>query len=213
MRRPYLIGIAGGSGSGKTWLSRQIAAAFPGQTTVISVDWYYKDLATLPRETAERTNFDHPDSIESALLAAQLDELLAGREVAAPDYDFANFTRLTNQRRLLPKPLIVVEGIFALSYPGETPPYNDSVFIDVPELIRRERRLARDQAERGYTREQILRMWTENTQPMHLAHAKTARASARRIWDPAADRAFVPLFLADLHDCLARNAKNSSNPI
>lgn len=200
MRRPYLIGIVGGSGSGKTWLARRLADALQGQSEIISVDWYYRDLSALPPEVAAQANFDHPDAIESELLASHLRSLLDGQTVAAPDYDFSRHARLAEARTIEPRPLLILEGLFALSYPPIAALLDDSVYVDVPEPIRLDRRLARDQSERGYTRPRILEMWRAHALPMHREHVEPSRAIARRVWSPASDPAFPALLSDELRD-------------
>ncbi|HEX4048009.1 MAG TPA: uridine kinase, partial [Elusimicrobiota bacterium] len=103
-----VLGIAGGSGSGKSWLAKAVADRFPGRAAVVCHDWYYKDYGKLSDEAARRKlNFDHPDALESSLMRGQLDRLLAGEPVEAPSYDYATHSRLKETRRVEPKELLI----------------------------------------------------------------------------------------------------------
>lgn len=207
MRKPLLIGITGGSGSGKSWLARAVDAHFgPGLASHLELDWYYKDLSRMDRELAAQTNFDHPDSLELDLLERQLTELAAGKPVEAPQYDFSRFSRREATKRIDPTALIIVEGLFVLETPSLAQLFDVSVFVDTPSDIRLLRRIRRDLSERGYDLDRILQFWENNAHPMFERFVRPQRDHASRIWYSLEDKAFVPRFMADLEGRLARNA-------
>lgn len=204
MAAPIIIGIAGGSGSGKTWLARAALDRLGrDKATLLSQDWYYRDLSALDPEAAARTNFDHPDAIEFELLERHLDELAAGRPIDAPQYGFSTFSRLRETRRVEPAPLIVLEGLFVLHQPGIRRRLDLAVFVDTPAEARLARRIERDQAERGYSVERIREFWANGAAPMHERFVEPSRIHADLAWLSLEDTAFVSAFLADLEDRLA----------
>jgi len=213
MKHPYIVAISGGSGSGKTWLAQQIAEALGPRCSRLSIDWYYHDLSNLPFEEAAATNFDHPDAIDLPRLARDVQQLRHGQSVRSPAYDFSRYRRRAEQAHLVvPAPIILIEGIFALCYPALLALYDDSVYASVPRSVRFQRRLARDQAERGYSEDQVRRMWVEQALPMHEAHIRPSSRQAKRIWRSAADTAFVGEFLADLERAAReRSARNAES--
>lgn len=207
MTRPILLGIAGGSGSGKSWLAERLRSHFGAQTlSLLQQDWYYRDLSHLAPETAAKTDFDHPEAIEFPLLLAQLDHLAAGRPIEAPQYDFARFSRQAETRTIAPAPLVAVEGLFTLHLPELAQRFDLSVFVDTPADIRLLRRIRRDLQERGYPLERILEFWERDQFPSFAQFVLPQRSRAALVWESLQDSAFVPAFLADLQSRLASNA-------
>lgn len=202
---PLVVGITGGSASGKSWLAGEIQDRFPGKSTLVSQDWYYRDLSHLDLAEASQTNFDHPDSIELELFVEQLTELKKGTEITAPDYRFSTYSRVHDAHLLAPQPLIIVEGLFVLHYLEICKLLDISIFIDVPDEVRLERRLGRDTQERGYSEETIRRAWERHARPMFERFVLPSAKQADHIWKSLEDKAFVPRFLADLEGQLARN--------
>ncbi len=209
-RSSIIVGISGGSGSGKSWLAQRIQAQLPEEAVIFEQDWYYRDLSNLPIEVAEKNNFDHPDAIEIELLFEQLSTLASGQAIEAPEYRYATYERLAATRRLEPRPLILVEGIFALHWKRIRSLMDTSLFIDVDSNTRRERRLKRDRNNRGYSDAQILKSWERDTLPMHLQFVQPTARFADTIWNPSEDTAFETTFLADLQ---TRLAKNGNEPL
>ncbi len=149
-----LVGIAGGSGSGKTTLARGVAAALPaGHAVVIPHDAYYRDLAHLPFEGRMDCNFDEPAALDNELLVEALRSLRAGRAIARPSYDFTTHTRLAETTRVEASPVAIVEGILVLAFPALCEVLDLRVFVEAAEATRLARRVDRDVAERGRTRE------------------------------------------------------------
>lgn len=207
MRAPTIIGITGGSGSGKSWLADSVRAALGEErVAVVEQDWYYRDLSQLTAEEAAKTDFDHPDSVELDLLENHIAQLATGAPIEAPQYGFSSFSRRASTLAVPPRPLIVVEGLFILLSPKLRDAFAVSVFVDTPSDIRLIRRIRRDIAERGYSLDRILDFWENRAHPMYRRFVEPQRQSASQVWKSLEDSAFVPSFLADLDSRLARNA-------
>jgi uridine kinase len=168
-RRPSLvIGVAGGTGSGKTTIARKLAAAMPaGTSTIIEFDSYYRDLGGEPIEALEARNYDHPDALESALLAEHIRRLRQGEPVDVPIYDFRTHARLRETRRIEPVPVVVVEGILALALPEVRQHFDIKIFVDTDADIRVFRRIRRDLDERGRTFASVREQYYKSVRPMH----------------------------------------------
>ncbi len=175
---PFLIGIAGGTGSGKTTVARSIIDAMDGHGVLIEVDSYYRELAGLSLAERERVNFDHPDTVDFPLLIAHLHDLLAGRAIEKPVYEFATHTRARRTEHVVPEAIIVVEGILSLAVPELRDLFDLKVFVDVTEEVRLARRLHRDLAERGRTRENVLAQFEASVRPMHREFVEPGKALA-----------------------------------
>jgi uridine kinase len=193
-----LLGIAGGSGSGKSHLARAVAEAFRGRSTVICHDWYYKDNSRLTEEEARRLNVDHPSSLESSLLDRHLERLMAGEAVDAPVYDYATHARLAQTRRVEPRPLLIVDGILILGEKALRERMTVSVFIDVPDDVRLMRRVRRDCTERRIELEETLRLYEDFVRPMHQRHVVPSSHHATWIWSQLDDAHFPDLLIRDL---------------
>lgn len=163
-----IIGICGGTGSGKTTMARQIAGSIgEDQVNLIEQDSYYKNLSALPLDERRLENFDHPDSLDIEQLAADLKELKAGRPVEIPVYDFTTHTRKSEKALLAPKPVAVIEGILILTIPKLRELMDIKVYLDTSSDTRLMRRIRRDVEERGRTVEQTLRQYETTIRPMH----------------------------------------------
>lgn len=210
MASPIIIGITGGSGSGKSWLAQAVRQSLGhDRVAIVAQDGYYRDLSHLDRDVAAQTNFDHPDALELDRLEDDVFRLANGEAVTVPQYAFSSFSRQTEALPLQPRPLIVVEGLFALLPPRLRQAYDLSVFVDTPSDLRLIRRIRRDTSERGYDLERILDFWESRALPMFEQHVKPQREQADLVWRSLEDKAFVPNFLADLDSRLARNADKS----
>ncbi len=207
MRNPILLGITGGSGSGKSWLAQHLKQQLgPQTTTILQQDWYYSNLSHLRPEEAAKTDFDDPAALELDLLETQLQQLAQGHSVEAPQYDFATFSRQAERLTIDPRPLIVVEGLFALHRPTLSKLLDISVYVDTPSDVRLLRRIRRDLSERGYELERILEFWEQDQIPSFTKFVRPQKSRASLIWDSLQDTALVPALLADLQNRITRNA-------
>jgi uridine kinase len=176
---PLLIGVAGGTGSGKTTVSRYIADNIgPEQVALLQHDSYYKDLNYLSPQARASLNYDHPDSLDNALLYRHLQELKAGRPVEVPCYDFKTDSRLRETIRVEPRPVIVVEGILIFADENLRRIINLKIFVDTDADIRFIRRLRRDVADRGRTVESVIDQYLTTVRPMHLEFVEPTKRYA-----------------------------------
>ncbi len=179
MGKPVVIGIAGGSGSGKSTVLRTIVEAFgPERIAVLDHDAYYKDLAHLPPKIRTEFNFDHPDALETGLMARHLDALLAGETIEKPRYDFVNHSRLADTNTVKPRPVVIVEGILVLAEPELVERMDIKLFVDTADDIRLIRRLRRDIEERGRSATSVIDQYERTVRPMHLEFVEPSKRLA-----------------------------------
>jgi uridine kinase len=179
MARGILIGVAGGSGSGKTLVvQHMIQQLGSDRVVVLQQDSYYKDSSHLPFEERAKQNFDHPDAMDSDLLVQHVEELLNGWTVDIPIYDFTTHTRRTETRRAGPHDIIVLEGILILDNPRLRELMDIKVYVDTDPDIRFIRRLKRDTAERGRTMESVVEQYEKSVRPMHLQFVEPTKRYA-----------------------------------
>jgi uridine kinase len=166
--RPFLIGVAGGSSSGKTTVAERLAElAGEAHLALIKLDSYYVDLAALPLEEREAFNFDHPDAFDWALLNDHLAALAAGAPVPVPIYDYVLFNRSGEVRIVHPARIVVVEGILVLWEASLRDRFDLKIFLDTDADLRLIRRLARDINERGRTPESVIEQYLRTVRPAH----------------------------------------------
>lgn len=164
-----VIGIAGGTGSGKTTVVKKIVQGFPqNEVAIISQDSYYKDNSHLPLEQRQKINFDHPDSLEFNLLAKHIKELKSGKSIEEPIYSYLTCTRSNETNKIQPKEVIIVEGILVLSHKELRDLLDIKVFVSADADDRLVRVIQRDIIERGRTVENVLQRYHESVKPMHL---------------------------------------------
>ena len=164
-----VIGIAGGSGSGKTTIQRRIMERFgPTAIALMEHDVYYRDLSHLPFEKRTQFNFDHPNALETELMVEQLDALLGGTPIEKPTYDFTNHQRLPETDRIEPSPVVIVEGILVLAEPELRERMDIKLYVDTAPDVRLMRRIERDINERGRTLDSVLAQYRRTVRPMHL---------------------------------------------
>lgn len=176
---PIVIGIAGGSGSGKTTLAnlvRERVGAF--LVAYLPHDAYYKDLSDLPKNQRMEVNFDHPDSLDSALLIQHVLQLKDNQPIDLPLYDFKTHTRTRETQRIEPKPVIMVEGILIFADPELRKLMDVKIFVDTDADIRFIRRLERDIRERGRTTEIVVHQYLSTVRPMHLDFVEPSKRYA-----------------------------------
>ncbi len=176
---PLVIGVAGGSGSGKTTVVRRIMESIgDDQVTVLEHDRYYRDRNDLRLEERAALNYDHPDSLETDLLVRHLHELRAGRAVEMPAYDFARHARQPVTVPALPRKAIIVEGILIFAEPRLREQMDIKVFVDTPDDVRFIRRLRRDIAERGRTLDSVIEQYEGTVRPMHMQFVEPSKRFA-----------------------------------
>ena len=177
-----LIGIAGGTGSGKTTVARKLAQALPeGRAALIQHDWYYRDRGHLAPEARALINFDEPDALENDLLLADLLALKADRAVHCPQYDFGTHTRRAERRHVLPRSIILVEGILLFAVAAVRDVFDLRLFVDTDDDVRLLRRVRRDIEERGRDIQSIESQYLGSVRHMHQQHVAPSRAHAHLI--------------------------------
>lgn len=176
---PIVIGIAGGSGSGKTTVAQTILQrAGPDRISFLQHDAYYKDLSGLPPAQRAEVNFDHPNSLESELLIEHIKQLKNGQAVDLPIYDFSTHSRTERTFTVQPRGVILVEGILIFVEPELRSLFDVKIFVDTDSDIRLIRRLQRDIAERGRTTESVIKQYLSTVRPMHMEFVENSKRYA-----------------------------------
>ncbi|CAN5865171.1 uridine kinase [soil metagenome] len=202
--QPVVIGVAGGSGSGKSRLVREIRGGLGVPITVLHNDAYYHDCADLSFEERAAINYDHPDSLETSLLIQHVLELLAGRSVEVPVYDFATHLRTPETTPAKPGKVIVVDGILILAEPVLRRLLEIKVYVDTDSDVRLIRRLKRDTAKRGRTMESVLQQYHDTVRPMHLEFVEPSKRYADIIVPEGGDnRVAVDMLVTKIRSVLA----------
>jgi uridine kinase len=174
-----IIGICGGTGSGKTTIARAIVDAVGAENVVlVEQDSYYRDLADMPLDERHQANFDHPDSLDSNLMVNHILRLKQGLAAEMPLYDFKTHTRTQNIEMIEPRPVVIVEGILIFSEPRVLDLLDVRVFVDTPDDIRLIRRLRRDHSERGRTYEHTMDQYVRTIRPMHWEFVEPSKRHA-----------------------------------
>jgi uridine kinase len=177
--QPVLIGVAGGSGSGKTTVSQTILERVGhDRIAYVQHDAYYRDRSHLPAAERARINYDHPDSLETDLLVAHLKELRASRAVEVPLYDFAQHIRKAETRHVESRQVILIEGILIFVDRALREMFDIKIFVDTDADVRFIRRLKRDISERGRTVESVIAQYEETVRPMHLEFVEPSKRYA-----------------------------------
>ena len=177
--RPIIIGVAGGTGSGKTTVAHRVLEQVGwSRIAFIQHDSYYYDAANLPPEERARLNFDHPDSLETPLLVEHLKRLRSGRSVDIPVYDFRSHTRTQQTRHITPEPVILVEGILIFAERSLRELFDVKIYVDTDPDIRFIRRLTRDIQERGRSLDSVVHQYLTTVRPMHLEFVEPSKRHA-----------------------------------
>jgi len=177
--RAFVIGIAGGTGSGKTTVTEAVIGAVgPEQVALLPMDNYYKDNAHLPFEERLELSYDHPDAFDLELYLTHIRQLVAGREVRMPVYSFKEYTRSPQTILVKPAPVVVLEGIMLLVDATLRAQMNLKVFVDTDADVRFIRRLQRDIVERGRTVQSVIQQYLEQVWPMHLSFVEPSKRYA-----------------------------------
>jgi uridine kinase len=174
-----IIGICGGTGSGKTTISDRIIEAFvPSSVLVLQQDHYYKDFPELSLEERKRVNFDHPDAFDTPLLIEHVRQLRSGEGIDRPSYDFTEYRRLAATVRLEPRPAVIVEGILIFENARLCEQMDIKIFVDTDADLRFIRRLGRDIRDRGRTLDSVVTQYLATVRPMHLEFVEPSKRNA-----------------------------------
>lgn len=179
MNRPFMIGIAGGSGSGKTTVVREIIRAIGDKDVLVLMhDSYYRDRSDLPLEERRRANYDHPEALETSLMVEHLTRLQQWQPVDLPLYDFATYTRRPESLHVQPRQVIIIEGILVLADERLRSFMDIKVFVETDPDVRLIRRLQRDVRERGRTLDSVIDQYLRTVRPMHLEFVEPSKRYA-----------------------------------
>lgn len=198
-----VLGIGGGSGSGKSWLATFLKQSLKDKAVIVCQDWYYKDNGHLSAAAAKKLNFDHPDALDSGLLMRQVDLLRAGKTIEAPRYDYATHSRLPEIHTVRPAPLLILEGLLVLHDARLRSRMDLSVFIDFPSDLRLIRRVRRDVAHRRVDLEETLRLYEHCVRPMHQKYIQPTAQHATWVWQQDEDTGFPRALLRQVQLRLA----------
>lgn len=167
MKKPLVIGIAGGSGSGKTTFAEKIIEKYPEDVTVVSHDFYYKPFSEMNIEERYKQNFDHPDSFDTDIMVSDIKKLVSGEDACLPVYSFVEFTRLKEKKHLRVPKILIIEGILIFHNEDLRNLCDIKIFIDADSDERFIRRLLRDINERGRTVDSVIESYLNRVKPMH----------------------------------------------
>jgi uridine kinase len=200
--RPLFIGVAGGSGSGKTTIAEEVVDRLEGRVSLLHHDAYYRNLVDLSFEERTRVNYDHPDSLETELMVKHLESLRSGLAIEHPVYDFSSHLRSIETVRIEPGRVVMVEGILVLSDAALRAELDLKIFVDTDPDLRLARRLERDIAERGRSVDSVIDQYFTTVRPMHLEFVEPSRRYADIIipegYNPAAVATVVELIRSRL---------------
>jgi uridine kinase len=200
-----IIGICGGTGSGKTTVARKIVEAIgEDKVLLLAQDAYYKDSSHLPFEKRVKLNFDHPDAIDATLLVEHLDLLKRGQPILQPIYDFTRHVRQTETRHLEPKPVVIVEGILIFENETLCQYFDLKVFVEADPDVRFIRRLRRDLLKRGRSLDSVIEQYLQTVRPMHLKFVEPSRRRADIILPEGGHNPVgTDLLIRVVKDCIA----------
>ena len=213
MDEPVVIGVAGGSGSGKTTIAHGILERVGAQyVAYLPHDAYYKDLSHLSVDSRVKINFDHPNSLETDLLIAHIQNLKAWKTVQLPIYDFKHHTRTPQTKDISPQPVVLVDGILIFAEPMLRELFDVKIFVDTDADIRFIRRLQRDILERGRTTESVISQYLETVRPMHLDFVEFSKRYADIIIpEGGLNIVAMDMIVARVQDMLHHSKKESKN--
>lgn len=211
--KPIVIGVAGGSGSGKTSVTRSICQRFADKTIlVMEQDYYYKNQSHLPFEERLNTNYDHPFAFDNKLLIEHLSQLLSHQSIDKPLYDFKQHTRSDQVMTVESKEVIIVEGILVLEDPNLVELMDIKVFVDTDADLRIIRRLLRDINDRGRTIDSVIEQYVNVVRPMHLQFIEPTKRYADIIIPEGGENLVaIDLMATKIETILARTEKKQHN--
>lgn len=210
-----IVGIAGGTGSGKTTIANKLAAALPTSSVIkIEHDAYYRDRVDLTFGERSELNFDHPDSLENELLVEHLKTLKSGQGISVPVYDFTRHARAEQTLDIAPCPLVIVEGILAFAIPELRSLFDIKIFVDTDPDIRVFRRIRRDLEQRGRSFQSIRDQYYSTVRPMHIEFVEPSKRWADLIIPEGGDNhVALDLIVAKLSGVAAKNRLMGGRPL
>ncbi|MES2124228.1 MAG: uridine kinase [Gemmatimonadota bacterium] len=211
--RSLIIGVVGGSGSGKTTVARAIHESTGLDAAFVDQDAYYSDLAHLSLDERKQVNFDHPDALDNDLLVQHLEQLSAGVAIEKPTYDFAAHTRAAATVRVEPRDIVIVDGILLFTEPRLRELFDIKLYVDVADDIRFIRRLQRDVEVRGRSMPDVVRQYLATVRPMHLEFVEPSKRYADIILPEGGhNRIGVEMIIARVRLELQRRQSDRSSP-
>ena len=206
--QPFVIGVAGGSGSGKSTVSQQVLASFGAEmVSVVMQDDYYCDQTHLTPEVRRQQNYDHPQAFDWPLLAQHVQALRNGEAIAMPEYDFTIDNRSDRTIPVKPAPVIVIEGLFALYDPALCDMMSLKIFVDTASDIRFIRRMQRDITERGRSVESVVGQYLETVRPMHKQFIEPTKRNADIIIPHGANGPAVDMITTKVASIIGRSKR------
>ncbi|HCA71880.1 MAG TPA: uridine kinase [Ruminococcaceae bacterium] len=178
LQTPYVVGVAGGTGSGKTTLANNLLSAFEDEALILSYDYYYLPHDDLPLEKRQELNYDHPNAFETDLMVRDVQKLRNFQPIDRPQYSFVEHTRLPETVRVEPKPLIILEGILLFANQSLLDLMDMKIYVDTDADIRLIRRLERDVKERGRNMDSVIRQYMNTVKPMHEQFVEPSKKKA-----------------------------------
>ena len=207
----FIIGIAGGTGSGKTTVVRKLTERLPkGEVVVIPQDSYYKDSSHVPVEERQNINFDHPDAFDWSLLEKHIARLKQGESIEQPIYDYITCTRQKETVHIEPKEIIVVEGIMALSDKKLREQMDLKIFVDADADVRILRRIVRDVKERGRSLDSVINQYMSTVKPMHEAFVEPSKRYADVIIPGGENEVALDMLIGRIKAHLTQNSGNGT---
>lgn len=204
-----IIGISGGSGAGKTYLSSYLKQIYKEELSIVSLDCYYKDHSDIPMEERAKVNYDAPEAYDSELIGKQFKEIKQGKSVYLPTYDFATHTRTNKVTEFTPKKIIIIEGIMVFQMKQLLPLLDLKFFVDAKADRRLARRITRDITERGRDLASVLKQYFETVRPMHDLYIEPCKSMCDFIYNNDVDEGFND---EEIHKIIELIDKKSANP-
>ena len=206
--RPYFVGIAGGSCSGKTWLADRLHKLLGKESALLSLDDFYRDRGHLPSERRAKVNFDHPRAVDWDRFETVLRSFAEGQEARVPKYDFSTHAREPEEPLLAPKPVLLVEGLWLFRRAATRQIFDQKIFLRVESALCEDRRLARDTRERGRSEASVRDQWLKQTQPMYLRYVEPQARWADLVLESVPDDATVASLAREIRQKTILSLKN-----